>query len=125
MTNTDNVKAWIKALRSGEYEQTTSALSQDGKYCCLGVACEVAIKSGLTIDVMLDIDGCKIYDGQGLSLPGSVIEWLGYYRPEPKLGGLVVTALNDHQGWTFNKIADHIEKHMDEDKPFGFGDMED
>jgi hypothetical protein len=38
--------SWIKALRSGEYKQCTSALHQDesqgGGHCCLGVLCEVA-----------------------------------------------------------------------------------
>jgi len=29
---------WLKALRSGDYEQGKSALYNDNKYCCLGVA---------------------------------------------------------------------------------------
>jgi len=32
---------WLKALRSGRYEQANGALEEDGKNCCLGVlACE-------------------------------------------------------------------------------------
>lgn len=36
------VRDWIRALRSGSYEQGSSFLKRDGRYCCLGVACEVA-----------------------------------------------------------------------------------
>ena len=32
---------WADALESGEYEQGTEYLCRDGRYCCLGVACEV------------------------------------------------------------------------------------
>jgi len=32
---------WLKALRSGEYKQTNGTLYDNGKHCCLGVACEV------------------------------------------------------------------------------------
>jgi hypothetical protein len=32
---------WIHALRSGRYEQTKSALYNDGAHCCLGVLCDI------------------------------------------------------------------------------------
>jgi hypothetical protein len=34
-------KKWLKALRSGEYDQTIGQLASDDGYCCLGVLCEV------------------------------------------------------------------------------------
>src|SRR4051812_34484552 len=38
---------WVKALRSGEYKQTKGALhTADGAFCCLGVACDLALKAG-------------------------------------------------------------------------------
>ena len=42
-------KLWVKALKSGEYKQTTHALREDKGlddygYCCLGVACDVLRK---------------------------------------------------------------------------------
>lgn len=40
-------KKWVKALKSGKYEQTVGQLKRDGKYCCLGVACELAKKDGV------------------------------------------------------------------------------
>lgn len=115
MTNTENVKTWVSALRSGEFEQTKGVLEADGKFCCLGVACQVAIRAGVAIDVVPEPAGSVYYDGSDLSLPQSVIDWLGYTRPEPRLGGETLTYLNDHRDKTFNEIADHIEKHMDED----------
>lgn len=33
-------KKWIKALRSGEYEQTQEYLATEEGYCCLGVLVE-------------------------------------------------------------------------------------
>lgn len=49
-------KAWLKDLESGEYPQGKGALvvvSYDGNksYCCLGVACETARKSGLALRI--------------------------------------------------------------------------
>lgn len=39
----ENTKAWVEALRSGNYPQGRLKLKRgDGCYCCLGVACEVA-----------------------------------------------------------------------------------
>lgn len=39
---------WVKALRSGEYQQGSGKLktkysNNDFEYCCLGVACEIGI----------------------------------------------------------------------------------
>lgn len=39
-------KAWVKALRSGKYEQGVGELKgPQGKYCCLGVACQIDKKA--------------------------------------------------------------------------------
>jgi hypothetical protein len=32
---------WVAALRSGEYEQGTGEFEHKGRYCCLGVLCDV------------------------------------------------------------------------------------
>jgi len=31
---------WVQALRSGNYQQGTGSLHENGQYCCLGVLCE-------------------------------------------------------------------------------------
>jgi hypothetical protein len=41
------IKEWTDALRSGEFEQGRSLLvTEDGKYCCLGVKCELEARKG-------------------------------------------------------------------------------
>lgn len=32
---------WLQALRSGKYDQGSSTMLKDDKYCCLGVGCKV------------------------------------------------------------------------------------
>lgn len=39
--------AWLAALRSGDYVQTTCTLKDDTGYCCLGVLCRVALDEDL------------------------------------------------------------------------------
>ena len=41
----DNATAWVDALRSGGYAQGIGSLKFDGKFCCLGVACDLFMKS--------------------------------------------------------------------------------
>lgn len=36
---------WVAALRSGEYKQGKRALNRDGKFCCLGVLCDLHSKA--------------------------------------------------------------------------------
>lgn len=42
----ENAKAWVAALRSGEWHQSRDALRTEGEgrtgFCCLGVACEMS-----------------------------------------------------------------------------------
>ena len=45
--NTDFLLKWENELRSGKYEQGQGYLSKDGKYCCLGVLCEMLVSEGL------------------------------------------------------------------------------
>jgi hypothetical protein len=122
-----NAKAWVTTLRSGRYRQGRNVLHQGKKYCCLGVACDLAIKAGVKIAVFTgggvnrDI---TTYDGVADTLPKSVQNWLGLrtdvgeFRP-PKnftvennaFGGVcnTLTALNDSAQLSFKKIADIIE----------------
>lgn len=37
----DIKKSWLKALRSGNYEQCRKRLRHDDAYCCLGVLCDL------------------------------------------------------------------------------------
>jgi len=57
---------WIKALQSGEYKQTRGTLVKNDKYCCLGVACSVAVEMGKKVNY---------YDF--VYLPDSMTKFLG------------------------------------------------
>jgi len=97
------LKKWVRALRSGEYEQTQGALmdSFDGNkaYCCLGVAC-VLRSEELGVDPQtLSVHPERTFDDNGFAG-----EWL---FPEDVQED--IAALND-SGKTFEELADHIEK---------------
>lgn len=144
--NKERLRLWSEALRSGEYLQTKDILrttpvpgdttADKFAYCCLGVACEVAIKNGLT----LDFDPYEHFQ----TLPGPVAEWFGItsedgavnhseytdenddpvmeYNPSlasaEEVGkdpltypeGMWASALNDDEDWNFIQIADAVDR---------------
>lgn len=107
----DNAKAWVAALRSGEFKQGSGALhTADGSYCCLGVACELHRR---------DHGGQWLYNsylGKHGLLPYEVMQWLGLctidgqHHDQDGLGESSLDELNDRGGLTFDEIADIIEK---------------
>jgi hypothetical protein len=131
-----HLRNWVQALRSGEYVQTRNELrSVNGGLCCLGVACEVAIRDGLNLRVeqamakyrYTDVLGCA----STTSLPASVREWYGGVNCEVRVlvpwvlvravsrtgygahgnGGQFSTGMNLNDEWrlTFDQIADCVE----------------
>ena len=94
---------WIKALRSGEYEQGDSFFEKDGRFCCLGVLCAVL--------------------GQPTALDPSA----GHYSNFAAINGILadkdqheLMRRNDGYGGprfsqprqSFAEIADYIEQHL-------------
>lgn len=112
---------WIKALTSGEYSQGRGYLKSAGKYCCLGVLCELAFEAGIVKDVHLltrpGIVDEVYYDGESALLPRSVMEWAGLqgangrYAAGPGGNGGTLVDLNDN-GSTFSEIARVIEGNL-------------
>lgn len=124
-----NAQKWVAALRSGEYQQANNFLHiEDVGHCCLGVACDLAVKDGvpMKIEHRETTKGGKpitvtVYNGNTGILPLSVCEWLGL---RAEIGGSegkyaieaadgvqdtqTLTALND-AGATFAEIANVIE----------------
>lgn len=104
-------EAWLKDLESGEYPQGKGALvvtGQDGSksYCCMGVACETARKSGLALRIeekastmLRHGDGSSVtivtYDGTDAVLPSSMRDWLGYTSSNPVLEDHTLAGWND------------------------------
>ncbi len=102
---------WVAALRSGEYPQGRHWLENKGKYCCLGVLCDLAVKKG---DLQRFEDGWRItyaaeHGASEKTLPVAI------YGIEGILPGFMagdhyfsLAAVNDI-GFTFDQIADLIE----------------
>jgi len=125
---------WVVALRSGEYKQTIGYLGVvllDGTkaYCCLGVACEVAIKDGLELRVDPNsrpeyAEGTPVryggspeirLSGSMFDLPNEVRSLAGLRLSDPAIVNEkgrreVLSSLNDVEKLSFNEIADAIEK---------------
>lgn len=128
------VKEWLAALRSGVLVQTKERLGRiDGSRCCLGVACDIAVKRGIipppvpNDNPVVPSDaltyGASKDDG---SLPEEVMLALGM---KSRIGSYLNEAQkkekeslgyqhsvsnclaqdNDSHGKTFSEIADIIE----------------
>ena len=126
----NNRKKWFEGLRSGKYKQTAGYLStknEKGKwaYCCLGVACEIAMENGVELEVMeQNVDGVmvKFYNGEEAHLPDAVQTWLGFdnetgaFKKGENEESLIVHNDGDanHKKKTFKKIADLAESRLKE-----------
>lgn len=103
----ENAKKWVDALRSGEYDQTRNYLRTDDGYCCLGVACEVAIENGVRLKAVYK-DGLWEYARNSEVLPPSVQRWLGLAADDGAYARWTLAEKND-EGRPFDEIADVIE----------------
>lgn len=108
-------RLWIKALRSGKYQQKQSALRviEDGtvSYCCLGVLCEVY--RGATGKGKWEGSGFIVGGAFSTSqLPDPVREWAGMEQANPRLGRTQTAIELNDSGKPFIFIADRIEKYL-------------
>lgn len=87
-------KKWSAALRSGKYKQGKYSLYKRGKHCCLGVLYKVAF----------DKEAPDPFSEEGAihAAYGQIGQLLGIRLRE-------FTKMNDHQGKTFEEIADYID----------------
>lgn len=116
----ERVRLLVTALRSGKYRQGKYSLvrydakAKKKKYCCLGVACEVARLGGLELSVRSE-EGLVSYDNHDSTLPESVQDWYGFDRTDPLLifddDLECASHLNDRmEGLKFGQIADAFER---------------
>jgi hypothetical protein len=121
--------AWIGALKSGDYAQTQGRLYDEKGFCCLGVACDVAIKGGLLQAHWVHESGVEGHYWSLLGyhgvLPTDVANLLGTdQNPAVRLtdemiqnyglrdmdrnpdGRIELAVLNDRIGLTFDQIAE-------------------
>ncbi len=120
---------WLKRLRSGEVPQGTGCLgTDDGKRCCLGLLCDIAVEEGVIPQPKLEQSAQRPnsnrlkYDTEAVVLPIKVQKWakLKNFSPQflehiPIKDGIhkgtptnTLVSLNDC-GYTFEEIADVIE----------------
>lgn len=120
MANKERVRLLVEALRSNEYIQGMGLLHQveTNRFCCLGVACDIAIKNGLELDVIHE-DIKTYYDNESEQLPTSVVNWYGFSDDNPdilvpdgadKAKKLPAIEANDDRSWSFTKIANGFER---------------
>lgn len=131
---------WLAALRSGEYEQGKGVLRRVGtsgnkEYCCLGVLCELAVRSGVGqweddddaphphASKMLDTTEPAGEEPATAVLTRQVVNWAfegtlnsneEFWAKNPTIreprGRLVsASSANDCGQYDFNDIADMIE----------------
>jgi hypothetical protein len=128
MANQEAMRWWAEDLESGEYPQTRGCLRRTeaapngdpAGYCCLGVACETAMKHGVELRVEFLDNGIVSYDGSTQLLPEKVAEFLGttddeMYNPElayaQGLGRTRAAYANDgFQNWSLARIAHAIRE---------------
>lgn len=119
--NEQAIRWWVEELESGEYTQTTGYLHRTAKseggiysvpagFCCLGVACETAIKHGVALQIR-ENNSVVSYDGEETVFPAAVLAFLGLKDPDPEIGDSAATTLNDEQGFTLTEIAREIRRH--------------
>lgn len=112
---------WVKALRSGEYKQTTEGCLFDGEaYCCLGVLCDISEKGHWH-------NNGSFYDDSGNGdaeiLTVEIREWSGMKWENGYTGRECVLKFNDKHFYTlasandagmpFTEIANFIERNYE------------
>lgn len=124
---------WLKDLRSGEFTQIQSRLTDGEGYCCLGVLCEQAVKAGV-IDKKTTSSGDGFAYGTDatfrseVALPEAVQDWANLDADpyvtfdhnfagegcEPDIQTLTeaLSGANDDMEKTFSEIADLIEAQL-------------
>jgi hypothetical protein len=112
-------RAWIKALRSGKYKQGSNRLqTPDGRFCCLGVLCEVYKEQTGRGKWISDTTGQPVFKYRknvaASVLPLHVMKWAELTDTDPILSddGQSAADLNDSGRFGFKRIATRIEKHL-------------
>lgn len=116
---------WLQALRSGEYEQEQGRLKSSTGFCCLGVLCDIAAKSGVgkwgDFEFLIVTPLGDVVDADSQVPPPTIRDWAGLSESNPvvdKERNLRIAILNDGdkslfvRSHTFAEIADLIEAHL-------------
>jgi len=114
--NTAIKTKWVKALRSGKYEQGQASLrSKLNRFCCLGVLCDIIDDSKWKKPVQIN-NFSYLYGDNITSLPFLLLKEIDLDKGDQD--NLIL--MNDGawrdglqgQGLTFKEIADYIEENL-------------
>ena len=119
---TEIAHEWAEWLLSNEDVQGRGDLCADGKFCCLGILCELAIERGVGVvkepSEYFFSGRLQAYDGHTGAPPDSVTEWVEASDAFPvfKENGRLydLAELNDYSLLTFPQIAEKIIQHAEE-----------
>ena len=92
---------WVKALRSGKYQQGRAFLERAGAYCCLGVLCKVMGRQVEQNENHEEIPPRAILDAAGL-----------HHKTAQKLADKNDGSGGEDHAHSFNEIAAYIEKRL-------------
>src|SRR4051812_6793094 len=106
----ENAKKWVKALRSGDYEQTRNTLRQDDSFCCLGVACDLHAKATGNEWTEDETTWGWQYFGSSHVLPYEVVDWLGLNDSTGEISDDQSLSSDNDRGASFADIARLIEE---------------
>ena len=105
------VREWVKNLRSGKFRQGKDALvrfyHKRYSFCCLGVACYPSAK---TMNGILETN-ISLVSGDNFTAKLKDPDLMKRLGVTPKRQEKLIE-MNDDEGYSFNKIADWIEKHI-------------
>jgi len=105
---------WCRALRSGEFRQTTLRLENDGAYCVNGVLSALALCEGICT---YGNRGLGSFDGRKTSLSFNIQEWSGIKTQNAALiykGKKTSLADLNDLGYTFSELAKIIQENYEQ-----------
>lgn len=103
---------WARALESGKYRKGKGALKKRGRYCCLGVLCELSKKGEWE---QKSVTNANYYLGEMAELPREVMRWAKMSENDGafythKFGNTSLTGINDGSSKPFREIAKIIRQ---------------
>lgn len=134
--NKSIARRWVARLRSGELQQGKGLLSYYGeddtrRFCCLGVLCELAVEDRVIKPGERNWNGTVIYDDMSgmpsiairdyigvddwhVTVPAENLDGSGeWHKADEATVSVALDTLNDNADWTFEQIADAIERHYE------------
>ena len=109
---------WVDRLENGNIPQGTGVLgTPEGKRCCLGVLCDLAVEDGIIEPPEARVSGFLVYDKASISLlPLTVARWAGLNGVNGQYedhDGRPHQLTNDNDGGKpFSQIAQIIKEYV-------------